>query len=330
MDRRVALHVIAALLGAPLVEELVRRTEGGDQALALELRLAGDQLWQRATVGATGPIAVDYRALVRHGARLDALAGRAGGSWLRTDLLRLHAQTFGRAAYLAWTDLGRFDEASQHVQAAMRSAKATGDGQLVAALQVARSRQASHHGNPAEALALLDAATAHANSGMPNMLVVHVQTLRATAFALSGRPVEARTSLELAEGALDAGLPPTPYPVLSDYCPTSLACSKAFVLLVVGAHVESAGLLEGILRQPVSHTRRGRLLTDLAEARFRQGEPAVAARSGMQALEIAVRLDSHERRSHLRQLRRHVVRHHDIPEVRELGEQLQAAGLAAA
>jgi len=327
MDRRVALHLIAVGLGAPLVEAVVGRVERGDRAVVAELGVAGERLWRRARVGPVAPV---YEQLLRHGARLDQLARQAPAA-LRPDLLRLHAQTLGRAAHLAWFDLDQPGAAARHFAAAQRAARQAadaGDAGLLAGLRLEMSEQASYTGDPdqQQARTLGAAAAEHAAKAAPTALSVRLHTTRAAQLALRGNDEEARAALAAAGAALQQATPATPYPIMADCDAARLARAHGFVLLELGAFEEAAAQLRTALAAGVGYNRQAGLYADLAEIRAAQGEPEEAARLAAKALEVAVSVGSHQfQRRVLRPYGRLRQRFPQHPATRELGDQLRYA-----
>ena len=110
-----------------------------------------------------------------------------------------------------------------------------------------------------------------------------------------------------------------------------LACYEGLLHLHAGQHQQARqACTDALERCAPDDPRRVASLTDLAIVDAEHGEAEQAATTTAEALALAVRNGSHQRQQFVLRPWRRLRRFEEVGAVRELGEQLRAAGLIRA
>jgi len=223
----------------------------------------------------------------------------------RRDLLLLRARFAESMAWLT-QDQADHDTAWRWTDRALEWSHLAGDAFLTAIVLVRKSQLAADAGNGAAAL---DYANAVADVALPNTRLPAVSALCAAhSHALLGERAQSQRSYDVARAEISATEldPSLSWGSWLDHA--YVDAQEARSLAAVGRHAESVvGFDRAINALPEGYPRdRGVYLARAARANSSADEPEEAARLGVEALEVGMRMKSgrieHELRSLLRQL----------------------------
>jgi tetratricopeptide (TPR) repeat protein len=257
------------------------------------------------------------------------LQGSVGGT-LRRQLCSIAGETAGLAGWLAW-DLEDRRAAGAYFRAGIEAAQEAEDHPLGAYLVGSSCVQPAYRERPHARLRRLQGrtsgfATADANSTTRAWLV----TLEAEAHALAGSEAASLRALDQAERIMDeadeedaARRPRTTF-----FSRAYLDGERGVALSRLGRPRDARQVLETALGSlgPEMVKTRPRLLTALATAHVQERNIDEACRLGSDALELAERQQVRINTQDVRKLRLDLEPWRDTAAVRQLDEQLAAAG----
>ncbi len=319
LDRRAALLTIATIMGASAVEALT----GLDGAeLAAVLNATTRKLRSRLDVG---PAEQVYRAITRHADRINRLVATYDDRRMHAA----HAEALGRAGFIAYYDLAWPQTATRHLSDALSAAERAGDRELVAWVLCFQAHQATHNGQPELGRRLVGAGFAALAKveGAPVATSLWLREVTASTLARDERA--ALAAIEQTASAAQRAYGRVGWLPLTAWTADSRAgaCYLAFGRL---PQAEQA-LDRALALMPNWHRDHGTILADRAQLAALRGELEQAAAVASEGLSAAIMSGSRgDQRRTLRPWRHLAPHQRDIPAVRELGEQLQVAGLLPA
>jgi len=324
VERRIFLTLAATMAGAPMAGVL---TDLPDRELVAVLQGTTDRYRERLR---TVPSATLYGGLVRHAAELDRRA-RDAREPLRSALLAVLSETAGLAANVAYQDFGRPGDASRHFGQATGAARQARDRDRLAWNYQLIALHLQYAGRPADALDVLERAAHECVREPLSLMAAVLAKEQAVNLALLGQ--EHRALIELDEAYWHRGHadPAGSSQIWTDEV-ARLETTAGYVQTLLGRPEATETLSAGLTRAQTHGNDRWRATALWMSAldAARQGEPERAAQLASESLALATLLNSVERkRGVLRPWARLRNYQQSVPAVRELGEQLRAAGLAA-
>ncbi len=292
MNRRAAIIYTLTLLGVPALDRF-SGTGLSDEELAQMLRKVTDR-YARDIVD--GPFVKLYTGL------------------------RAHADAAARLARDPGTAAHQLDRAAA-------DAAATGDHELVAWTRGKQAQQAIYAKQYEQARSLVSAGLKELRSGEASLVAAELWLYEADAAVHVGESRAAFAALEHARNAAQA-TSPTPVARLVRVDDALLDCYQGLLHLHNGQHQQARAAATAALR-PLAPTDPRRIvsLTDLAIIDAEHGEPDQAATTTAEALALAIRNGSYQRQRFVLRPWKRLRPFETVGAVRELGEQLRAAGL---
>ncbi|MGH3766581.1 MAG: helix-turn-helix transcriptional regulator [Pseudonocardiaceae bacterium] len=340
VERRGFLSLSGAALTAPALQWLVH--EPGPLASGLSGRRVSIGLVHRFTA-----MIAELRKMedVAGGGSVLALARHEFG-WVAglLDQARYDEQT-GRALHVVlgelgqfcgWSayDLGQHGLAQRFYVAALRAAHSAGDRPLGAYVLASMASQAARHdGRPADAVTLIETALAGTTGQQTPALLAQLHMRHAYAFAFLRDASACTAAISRARTQVEQLKPEDDPPWLYWVNPTSIMANAGVCLLQLGQSDHAVAMLaEGIAQLDELLIRDRQLyVTHLASALTRPGKQRdlhVAARLGMESIDLTESLDSTTGLGYLRGLYHEMKPHAKVPAVRDFLD--RARGLVAA
>jgi len=270
------------------------------------------------------------RPLVDGNLRMVAGLRRTGQrDQVAAELDRVAAELRQFAGWLAF-DASDHRAADGHHRAALADAGRTGDEAMAAHVLGQMSYAAASAGDGGQAVDRAEAALAHAGRTPSRTLRAQVAAYAARAHATAGDASACRAALDLAEAEVERARPEDDPAYVYYFTAASIPAARGMALVLLG----DAGPAETVLREALAATDpayardRAVFMAFLATSLAQAGEPAEAARVGVQTADLLAQASSGQAAARLRilhgQLRRTAP---DVPEVRELGDRLLAGTL---
>ena len=323
MNRRAAIIYTLTLLGVPALDRF-SGTGLSDEELAQMLRKVTDR-YARDIVD--GPFVKLYTGLRAHADAAARLARSAAGTPRGQTLLTVSVEARGLAGERAFFDLDDPGTAAHQLDRAAADAAATGDHELVAWTRGKQAQQAIYAKQYEQARSLVSAGLKELRSGEASLVAAELWLHEADAAVHVGESRAAFAALEHARNAAQA-TSPTPVARLVRVDDALLDCYQGLLHLHNGQHQQARAAATAALR-PLAPTdpRRIASLTDLAIIDADHGEPDQAATTTAEALALAIRNGSYQRQRFVLRPWKRLRPFETVGAVRELGEQLRAAGL---
>ncbi|MBB5918602.1 hypothetical protein BJY24_007514 [Nocardia transvalensis] len=243
-----------------------------------------------------------------------------------------YAEAVGRQLFAATAELTKlagwaaYDQeehglAQRYLIQALRLARAAGDPGLGAEILAAVSHQATYVGRPGDAVDLARAARISARSADLGALESACHLVEAHGHAARRDKASCAVSLNAAKRAF-ARAEASDRPAWPAYFDSAYMSAKvAHCFRDLGDDVRTARFAEQSLDMSDGYSRgRAFNLTLLAATRASE-DPIEAVRVGRQALDLVASLSSRRSYAYLRDLRRRLDRHVDIPEVADFRQQ---------
>jgi hypothetical protein len=322
VERRAFLALAATMAGLPVIEALAGLP---DNQLVTVLQQVTDHYRERLR---TMPGAVVYGALLRHEQEIDSRAKQAGEP-LRSGLLGVLAETSGLAGTVAFFDFGRRGDAARHFATATDAARESDD---LDRLAYSYDRVAFHlqfAGRPAEAINVHQRAARECVREPASLMACTLAKEQAVNFALLGEEKQALILLDEAYWAREQADAAEASPVWAEDA-TRLEATAGYVRTILNRPDAEDTLHIAQARAGRDDALQSTILAALAEVYAGKGEPEQAAEVAAASLAIATMLGSLERKRRVLRPWRRLEPHQNVRAVRELGEQLRAAGLTAA
>jgi len=279
--------------------------------------------WRLRGLGETMPPEDVSHALGRHASALGQLAKRATKATVRTDLLRVLAQTQAYGGYIAAFDLANQRLATHRFHAAMRAADESGDSVMSGIVCMRMADSALATGRPQHALEITRA-------GMPLVqadpsLQVALSTSMAQAYANLDQSPPARATLDRAEQLMDH--PEFGRSRWSRMNRSRFVGDYGLIAVRLGRLEEAAALLQQAIDwHPADNAHRAVLTMGLATVRFEQDAPEHAATLVNHAVGVITRLPSASRHAVFASLAPYFDRYGHVPAVAELTSHLSTTG----
>ncbi len=322
VERRAFLVLAGTMAGVPVIEALAGLP---DDQLVTVLQRVTDSYRERLR---TMPGAVVYGALLRHEQEIDRRAEQAREP-LRSGLLGVLAEASGLAGTVAFLDFGRRGDAARHFATAIEAARESRDLDRLAWSYDRVALHLQFAGRPADALDMLERAARECIREPASMLACSLAKEQAVNLALLGHETRALITLDEAYWAREKADPAEASPVWSEDA-TRLEATAGYVRTVLRRPDAEDTLHVARAKAGPDDGLQATILAALAEVYADQGELEQAAEAAAASLAIASMLGSHERKRRVLRPWRLLASRQDVRAVRELGEQLHAAGLTAA
>ena len=321
VERRSFLALAATVAGAPVASLL---TDLPGRELVAVLQETTDRYRERLH---TVPSATLFGGLIRHAAELDRRA-REAREPLRSALLGVLSETAGLAGEIAFMDLGRSGDAARHFAHATDAAREAHDLDRVARSYDRVALRLQFARRPADALAVLERAARECAREPLSLLRCSLHKEQAVNLALLGQ--EHRALLELDEAFWHRAHADTASasPVWVEAA-SRLEATGGYVKSLLGRPDAEEMLVAARTRAEGDDGLQTVILAALAETAASSGEIDLAAEVATEAFALATVLESIERKRRVLRPWARLKRHQGIPAVRELGEQLRTAGIAA-
>ncbi|MGH3922645.1 MAG: hypothetical protein ACRDTT_07235, partial [Pseudonocardiaceae bacterium] len=247
----------------------------------------------------------------------------ATGRKLHSALAEL-GQLCGWSAY----DAGDFGLAQRYNIAALRAAHAADDQPLGAHILGEMAYQATHQGQPPEAITFIDTALAGTRGQQTPRLLAQLHIQRAHIFAAMNDAPGCTAAISLARTHVEQSPMDDDPSYLYWVRPAEITSSAGECLLQLGQADRAATLIdEGIAMFDAPFDRdRQYYLTHLAEARARPGKQRdleAAAGKGIEAIQLAESLSSTLNANRIRSLTRQLKPHAQVPAVRAFLERAE-------
>ena len=313
--RRELLIYAGTLFGDLTLDWLVDdRGVSGVDALVAE-RVA----WRLRRLGETMPPDQVSAALSRHASAIGYLSKQASKAAVRSDLLRVLAQTEAYGGYVAAFDLANERLATRRFHAAMRAADDSGDSVMSGIVCMRMADSALAVGRPRHAVEIAEAGMTLVRTD--RSLQVALSTSMAQAYADLGQAAHAHATLDRAEQLVSH--PDFGSSRWSRMNRSRFVGDYGLIAVRLGRLEEAAALLqEAIDWHPAGNAHRAVLTIGLATVRFQQGAPEHAATLAGQALGVITRLPSASRKAVFSALGPYFQRYGHVPAVAELTSQL--------
>jgi hypothetical protein len=321
--RRELLIYAGTLFGNLTLDRLVaeRSITAGDALVAERVT------WRLRGLGETMLPEQVAGALSRHSDAVARLAKQVTQATVRTDLLRVLAQTEGYAGYVAAFDLGDRRRAARRFRSAMLAADQSGDPVLAGVVCMRMADSALALGQPRQAL---EVATAGATLVQADpSLRVALSTTVAQAHADLGQESPARATLDQASRLMEHSAVGTSR--WSRMNRPRFVGDQGLVSVRLGRVEEAAALLQQAIDwHPPGNAHRAVLSIGLATVRFEQDAPEHAATLAADALTVISQLPSAARRAMFSSLAPYFHRYRQVSAVAELAGSVRAARAASA
>lgn len=269
-------------------------------------------------------------------AHLESLTTLLGSSHPEPSHRRLCAIAGETALIAGWLSFHTDDhaDACEHFDIAHAAGQRAGDCSLQAhALGGKRALYSAAplggcptSGDTATALALLDQAIAVAGSAAPAPLRAWLAACKAEDHAVDGDRTECYRALQRSQEATDQVQPHERVGRFRHWDDARLDAHRGLCQLLLGAE-EAAATLRRALRgiQPVRFEHRSAVLTDLAAAYARLGEPEKACQTAAEALTLAAGANVRTCLRRMRGVLQRLDAWRDLPTVQDLTQRLMAA-----
>ena len=237
-------------------------------------------------------------------------------------------QFCGWSAY----DAGHHGLAQRFYIAALRAAHSADDRPLGAHVLASMANQAARHGQPADAVTLIETALAGTRGQQTPALLAQLHMRHAYAFARLNESSACTTAISKARNQVELLKPDDDPPWLYWVSLPAIMVNTGDCLLHIGRFDQAAAILaEGISQFSESFVRDRQIyITHLADALARPGKQRdldIAARLGMESIDLAESLNSNNGLGYLHDLYHQLKPHAKVPAVCDFLD--RARGLVA-
>lgn len=323
MNRRAAVLYSLTLLGAPVVAALTGDLSDGE---TIEVLRRVTARYRQRTV--TGDTQGAYLGLLRHADAVKRRADQASAPF-RNGLLAIYAEALGVAGNIAFFDLGQHEAARKHLDRASSLAAELAEAELLVWLRSRQAHRALYDHAPTDATRLAGVGRRAATEAPHSPAVGELLLAEAEAAAHAGEQTRALRALEQAEF----------YATTRTAAPGARFASvdvarrehyRGIVLMHTG-NLDAAepAISASLAVLPAWSGGRSLRIADLAEVQAARGEVEHAATLATEALAIGIHTGSVEQRRRVLRPWSRLKTHQSVPAVRDLGEQVRAAGLVA-
>ncbi len=281
------------------------------------------------------PVLPIYRLLVRHAGNLESLASRFRGSDVERELWAVQAQTLSVAGHAAFAHLGNHSAAEEHFRAGARAARQANDSRLRAKLLVNLAERRVHdpEGSPKsnlyDALWLMNSATQYA--GEDPFVLTDIYNWQAFSHASLGSEHGTTEALERAAIMAESGKSGDKPEWLPRADVAQVQETAGCSYIRMGQPRLAADAISSALKARSGDADRlheSLILSWSAQASAMLKEPERAVSLLQRVIPVAVKAGSQERYREIRMARVALEPWEREPFIRELDDQLAAAGLA--